>query len=508
MNRYLRFVLKYIFPLIALIGILGVSACAEGSPYPEDMWTRNIYPGLPNTYNVGSEVYPYHEGHFTELFLNGRPFTSGIVSATWVVAASDSRDANRADLTCDGVQDDVEINTALTSCPPIGGRVILLEGNYNTTQNILVSANCTLEGQGWSTVINANGAAITNAVIMNGDDAQIKNLKVIIVAGCGTAGARPNIIYSIGKTTIIVDNLYLYGDITVGGDGSVNRQNGIRLSNVDGSHVRNCLVTNNQYYGISLSNDCDFSFVRGNLCYSNRDGISLNDCTGTVVAANTCILNVEYGIHLHSSSEGSVEVNLASFNSRDGIYCLASSENAFAGNILRNNTWNGIHLEGGLFNSITGNTVTNNTSSGIYLTSADSTILAGNICGTNGVHGIYLDVSNHCTVTGNNCFGQTANHGIYARRTSHCPITGNTCGGNNLDGINVLGDVTANADYNTLVGNVCYNNTNDGIEVDGDFGGGNNYANENIVTSNQLKGNGGVSLNDDGTGTVTDNNVI
>lgn len=80
MNRYLRFVLKYIFPLIALIGILGVSACAEGSPYPEDMWTRNIYPGATLTFDLGSPTYMWHNLYVENI--NG--VLSGNVTGTGV----------------------------------------------------------------------------------------------------------------------------------------------------------------------------------------------------------------------------------------------------------------------------------------------------------------------------------------------------------------------------------------------------------------------------------------
>lgn len=71
--KYPRFFFRFIFPLIALVSILGVSACTQTSPYPEDMWTQNIYPGISNTYNVGSPTYMYANGYFTNLFVGGLP---------------------------------------------------------------------------------------------------------------------------------------------------------------------------------------------------------------------------------------------------------------------------------------------------------------------------------------------------------------------------------------------------------------------------------------------------
>jgi len=526
--------IRYIVLIVACL--LVFSSCTAADPYPEDMWTQNIYPGVTNIYDLGSPTLEWDEiyantgifsGNFTfggcvdsnlvpcanVTYDLGSPFlywddlyvdtvhagtliggnVTDVVAATFVVAASNSVDPDRADYQCDGVVDDVQINAALVACPATGGRVMLLEGDYYTAQNILVPLGCTLEGQGWNTIINSNGAAVTNAIVANGTDAQIKNLKVIISAGCGAPGSRPNIIYSIGQTTITLDNLYLYGDKTVASDVNVNRQNGILLSNVDGSHVRNCLVTNNHYYGISLANDCDFTFVRGNLSYGNLDGISLHTCTGNTIISNTCLLNSEVGIHLASSTQSSIQGNIVSNNLRQGIYCFFSSENAFEGNVARDNAWHGIQISSGTSNSMTGNTATDNTLTGIILSSSNSTSIVGNTCNTNGAYGIYLTLSSYCTITGNGCDGQVANHGLYIYRSDYCSIAGNICNNNNLDGINITGDGTANSDYNTIIGSVCYNNGDDGLEL-----AGGTDCNYNVVSGNQLINNVGTDYVDNG----------
>lgn len=493
MKKHLHFVLKYTLILVILLGILALIGCSQGSPYPEDMWTKNIYPGTPDTYNVGSATYPYHEGHFGELFLNGHLFTSGVVSSTWVVAASNSRDVYRADLRCDGVDDDLTIQTALNNLPANGGRVILLEGTYNTAANIQVSANTTVEGQGYSTVISANSATITNAVVITGSNASIKNLKVVIIAGCGAVGSRPNLIRAIGQSRILLENLYLYGDRTVGSDGSISRQNGIYFVNIDYSKIVNCETVNNEYYGIRLDTDSDYNNIEKNISTGNGyDGLILDTSDYNSVLSGIYNSNDEQGIHVKSADNNRIEDCTCTINTRSGIYALAASGNSYINNTLKDNVKHGLQLDGvATYNIVEGNLVIGNDSgatglySGIYILAVSYTTIVGNSCYDNGLHGIYLLRSCYCAINGNICMQQTIG-----------------------DGIRIVGDATLNSDNNTAVGNVCYNNGGDGVEIEGDASGGNTYAIKNIVTSNQLSGNGGVSLNDDGTSTQIDNNII
>lgn len=58
--------------LIVVMVVVGF-ACSYDSPYPEDMWTQNIYPGIANTYDIGSPSHSYANGYFTNLFIAGLP---------------------------------------------------------------------------------------------------------------------------------------------------------------------------------------------------------------------------------------------------------------------------------------------------------------------------------------------------------------------------------------------------------------------------------------------------
>ena len=74
-----------------------------------------------------------------------------IVAATLIVAANDSKDKNRADYECDGTDDHIQIQQALDALTAVGGKVVLLEGNYSGTVDLDMESKQALVGQGPST---------------------------------------------------------------------------------------------------------------------------------------------------------------------------------------------------------------------------------------------------------------------------------------------------------------------------------------------------------------------
>ena len=73
----------------------------------------------------------------------------GVAAVPIIVAASDGSPAAkaRADYTCDGLDDQAEIQAALDALPP-GGTVVLSEGTFNCSGSLVPAANATLLGQG------------------------------------------------------------------------------------------------------------------------------------------------------------------------------------------------------------------------------------------------------------------------------------------------------------------------------------------------------------------------
>lgn len=72
-----------------------------------------------------------------------------IVATTLVVAASNSLHPRRADYTCDGTNDHIELQAAIDALPAYGGKIVLLEGSYlgDDTRVLVNKVGVTIEGQ-------------------------------------------------------------------------------------------------------------------------------------------------------------------------------------------------------------------------------------------------------------------------------------------------------------------------------------------------------------------------
>ena len=433
--------------VVVVVLLLIIPSCTAESPYPEDMWTQHIYPGVDSTYDFGSPALYWNNAYIRNL--NVDSIIGFAVPATLVVASAASLDPTRADYQCDGIADDVQIQAALDALPATGGRVVLLEGPYLCTVNILIPADATLEGQGYlSTVLGFDGPTVNQAITINGDTVQVRDLSIVIIAGCGPPGARPNGIHADTKDGVILDGLFIAGDKSVGIDGGVTQQNGIYFNDTAQSLITNCVIVEFIESGIHLRNFSDENMIVNSICLNNDDmGIWLFD----------------------DSAHCLIEGNFTS-GSNDGI-CVFGTD----------------------FTTIIGNDCSGNLASGIDLQSGScDNIVTGNQCSTNDNYGIYAAwASDRNVITGNQCF-DNGNHGIYNYRSSYCTITGNICSDNDIDGIQIEGD-TGNADYNTITGNVCYNNGDDGLELVGDVD-----CNYNVVSGNQLISNTGTDYVNNG----------
>ena len=109
---------------------------------------------------------------------------------------------------CDGAADDVQMNLATTYVAALGGGSVELErGAFNNIATVNVPLDVTFRGQGNDTIINYNAGG--NCVTITGNNAKIKDLKIVIVAGAGGAGTRPNGVYGTGRTNVEITNLWI-----------------------------------------------------------------------------------------------------------------------------------------------------------------------------------------------------------------------------------------------------------------------------------------------------------
>lgn len=390
-------------------------------------------------------------------------------TSTIVVAASNSLDPTLAPLLyrCTGVNDEVEMNAALVAAAAVNGSVELLEGDYNTVLTLSVAVNVTLKAVGWGAVINFDASG--NAITIAGDNVKLRDFKVVIVAGAGGVGTRPNNVYATGRTNVEITQLWLVGDQTVGSDGSDDRQIGILFGiNMAYSKIAFCTIEGYERNGMNLEgtvgNEVVHIEVEGNIVYNiDNDGIRLEYAQHITISGNTLQDN------------------------DNGLYITTSEYNTVTGNTFQGNIANGIYLRSD-FNTISGNTFQGN-GNGHYMT-GDYNTVSGNTFQGNTINGIYLSGSNHSTLTGNLCNGNT-NHGIYLSNSSDNTVTGNTCSENDSGTTGTYDGISLDtASGNIILGNQCQDNDRWGVFLTG--------SSDNKIAHNHTEGNtsGSIRINE------------
>ena len=172
-------------------------------------------------------------------------------AATFTIAANDSLERSKlqADFVCDGINDEIEIKEAIDTLSDIGGKIILLEGNFiiNSQINLTDMTNnsyVTLEGQGDGTVIKiADGNSISmSAIYVEGrtksdvvHDTTLRNFKI--------DGNKNNVTGEVYNGILIDDSNYVtVEDVTlVDGGGTGTDGNGIIIltsTNIEISKIR------------------------------------------------------------------------------------------------------------------------------------------------------------------------------------------------------------------------------------------------------------------------------
>jgi len=296
-------------------------------------------------------------------------FVIGTSTAGWTAAD--------CDYLCDGIDDQVEINNAITALPATGGEVVILDGTYNITASINIPKdNVSIRGSGNATT-----------------------LKRMYNSTSADSGSTAK------------------GLITL------NEKSGCKIQGlqIDGNKAT---YTASYNCGICLYSSSN-NTVTGNTCNNNNYGICLYSSSNNTVTGNTCNNNNSCGIYLSSSSNNTVIGNTCNNNSDYGIYLYSSSNNTVIGNTCNNNSDYGIYLySSSSNNTVTGNTCNNNNSYGIRLNSSSNNTVTGNTCNNNS-YGIYLYSSSNNTVTGNTCNNNS--NGIYLSSSSNNTVTGNTC---------------------------------------------------------------------------------
>lgn len=292
-------------------------------------------------------------------------FTVGTSTAGWT--------ADQVDYLCDGTDDQVEINAAITALPPSrGGEVVILDGNYNLTGSVNVNKSAvTLSGNGTATRLERNFTG---------------------------SSSEPGLIYITGLFVTIKSIILNGNKSTYTGENN----NNIYLSSSSKSKIIYNTCESAGGSGIVVKNS-ENNIVACNSCGSNAgSGILFQETNNSTVTGNECYYN-NIGIQLQRSSRNTISGNVCNGNTGYGILNYLSSNNSETGNTCDNNNYYAIYLNNGSNNNTVSGNTCNNNRCGIYLWSSDNNTVAGNTCiRGNGTSSDYASTQDTIYVGGNN----------------------------------------------------------------------------------------------------------
>lgn len=409
-------------------------------------------------------------------------------AATIVIAASDSSDnmKKHANFVCDGVDDQVEINAAITMLTANGGKILLSDGTFNISASIEIQRSfVTLEGQnfGEASIVydqegfgtKLKGATGVNIVEIYAPSTasyrnrgiQIKNLQI---SGEARTDTSIGLHVWMNNPNLPASTDYLMiSQIAV-----INCGTGIQLNNTDTTTITNSWVS-----------ECGESIIANSCAYTQINNCCIADCdsngiimlsaysfliTHNIFARNTTSITVTSNSH-----DGNISGNIIEGAKSDSIYVDSSegiivSDNNISdgingagvamgngsnyGNIHHNKIKNckyGIAIFGSIDNNfvnINNNTIYNNAQEGIYLSYLLNSKINENICYGNGKseNNMYDNIklsgdSSNNSLHGNICRkGTNANLPAYGIDVSASTCNNNTIGENDISDGGIVGD--------------------------------------------------------------------
>lgn len=260
-----------------------------------------------------------------------------------------------ADYITDGTDDDVQINEAMTEIASNGGgRVLIKEGTYQISDEILVPSNVIIEGVGYGTKLQRKTGSTDYLVnifgIYSKDNVRITNLHI--------DSQKQDIIDNYVSTA--QDGSHIYdtcNGIYITGDGS-SRDNPSTYITID-----NCYI-HDAYYGNIGVNDCNGFNIVNNYIYHGRDNQINARVNGYGGYTRNAVVNgnIIYG-----------EGPIATQNQFSGIQFLRGQNISITGNLVyglgntETTEGNGIGLEGCRHVTITGNNIHHNLVQGVKI---------------------------------------------------------------------------------------------------------------------------------------------
>ena len=317
----------------------------------------------------------------------------------------------KADIYCDGTGDEDEINQAIDLAADIydGGTVHLTKGTFVTGGAIVLKENVILEGEGFQTTIEKNGA-YDGISITGGSGTEISNVTMRDFRLTRNA-ADTNIAFKL-----------------------------IRMDYTDDSQIVRVVCDDAYEHGIEFTNCDRITIGEGRLINGGADiGANAINVTGActkIIISNMQITgNTGDAINFNTVSDCSVLGSTLENNTGIGMTLRAVSNTTIVGNVISNNGIHGITSSGDTplpSLTISGNVISDNGEDGLVLNLEDSNI-SDNTCNGNGAEGIQLDgFSTDNTISGNIASNNTGTGIVIAAGVNNTVVDDNTAQNNTV----------------------------------------------------------------------------
>lgn len=360
--------------------------------------------------------------------------------ATRIVAAYDSLDTTcdgstcsnpRADYTCDGTDDQEEIQKAIDDLGSSGGVVYLLEGTYNITDDIKINkSNISLIGTGAATLLNlckygriyllqVSRILISQLRIINNTTnpaIDFQEVESSVVTKVWIEGNMPSAITCFNSRYNIFSSIFITPDWAICGlllcDDSSNNiifANYIKNGGVLGIGIKNNSINNiilgniitrsksttSTGVGINIEDGNPYNSVIGNNISFRSVGF-WTQSDYSIISSNIISGCDYHGVYLANANYNLISSNQVITNKEEGIYLHNySSRNNIVGNIIFNNGYDGIKIkDNSSYNLLSSNRILDNSGEGINIISGEKNYLVGNY-----VDGDIIDKGTNTTYT-------------------------------------------------------------------------------------------------------------
>lgn len=338
----------------------------------------------------------------------------GAVPVTFVIAAVDSINPDRADYRCTGTNDEVVINQAISDLGTTGGKLVFLEGNYQLYDTVtVVKSYVVFEGEGKASVLHRHWnqtAPHAKGMITVGDGGTTP-VSYFEAANMAFDGHKAT--YASANNFIVLFNRkvsYSFLD-----DCHYQNSGGHAIytyaptidDGCDFNKIRNNLIESNTGDGIRIEGNTSWNLLGENLVVSNGgNGITLSGCDKNRVTENSCFSNTGDGIYASTGEGNSITRNDATDNSMHGIAAYEQTQGLLNSNELRQNTLDGLNVDSCLDCAISGNSTWNNFQTGIHVvgggvTNASRHAISANTSNGNLADGILIEAAGYNAITGN-----------------------------------------------------------------------------------------------------------